>query len=56
MVFDPSFKVDKETAKDIYVDMLKGRNFEDMCAQMYYRGESSLLSLSFLPSCFLSFS
>merc|ERR1712174_152969 len=39
VVFDPSFKVDKETAKDIYVDMLKGRNFEDMCAQMYYRGK-----------------
>lgn len=39
VVFDPNFKVDKETAKAIYVDMLKGRNFEDMCAQMYYRGK-----------------
>ena len=34
-----SFKVSKEDAAAIYEDMLKGRNFEDMCAQMYYRGK-----------------
>ena len=39
VVFDPSFKVDKDEAKAMYVDMLRGRNFEDMCAQMYYRGK-----------------
>jgi len=39
VVFDPSMKVDKEAAKAIYIDMLRGRNFEDMCAQMYYRGK-----------------
>jgi len=39
VVFDSNFKIDKDAAKDIYVDMLRGRNFEDMCAQMYYRGK-----------------
>ncbi len=28
-----------ETAKDIYRDMFLGREFEEMCAQMYYRGK-----------------
>mmetsp|Transcript_10920 Transcript_10920/g.18949 ORF Transcript_10920/g.18949 Transcript_10920/m.18949 type:complete len:409 (-) Transcript_10920:591-1817(-) len=28
-----------EVAKDLYYDMLLGRDFEDMCAQMYYRGK-----------------
>ena len=28
-----------ETAKDIYRDMYLGREFEEMCAQMYYRGK-----------------
>nr|YP_010337313.1 pyruvate dehydrogenase E1 component alpha subunit [Pulvinaster venetus]UNJ16898.1 pyruvate dehydrogenase E1 component alpha subunit [Pulvinaster venetus] len=28
-----------EIIKELYEDMLLGRNFEDMCAQMYYRGK-----------------
>nr|YP_009257549.1 pyruvate dehydrogenase E1 component alpha subunit [Coeloseira compressa]ANH09632.1 pyruvate dehydrogenase E1 component alpha subunit [Coeloseira compressa] len=28
-----------EVLLDLYKDMLLGRNFEDMCAQMYYRGK-----------------
>eukprot|EP00798_Chlamydomonas_sp_ICE-L_P031178 gene31178-6322_t len=28
-----------EVAKDMYYDMRLGRDFEDMCAQMYYRGK-----------------
>lgn len=28
-----------EVAKDLYRDMRLGRDFEDMCAQMYYRGK-----------------
>jgi hypothetical protein len=28
-----------EVAKDLYYDMLLGREFEEMCAQMYYRGK-----------------
>lgn len=28
-----------ETAKDLYRDMFLGREFEEMCAQMYYRGK-----------------
>lgn len=31
--------VDKEQILDMYNDMLLGRSFEDMCAQMYYRGK-----------------
>nr|QCI06583.1 Pyruvate dehydrogenase E1 component alpha subunit [Erythroglossum lusitanicum] len=30
--------INKEKILIIYKDMLLGRNFEDMCAQMYYRG------------------
>lgn len=26
-----------EVAKDLYYDMVLGREFEEMCAQMYYR-------------------
>jgi len=33
-----------ETAKDIYRDMFLGREFEEMCAQMYYRGKCLALS------------
>ena len=29
----------KETAEKLYKDMQLGRQFEDMCAQMYYRGK-----------------
>jgi pyruvate dehydrogenase E1 component alpha subunit len=32
-------RVDKEQMLDMYNDMLLGRSFEDMCAQMYYRGK-----------------
>jgi TPP-dependent pyruvate/acetoin dehydrogenase alpha subunit len=32
-------KLDVDTAKDLYRDMRLGRDFEDMCAQMYYRGK-----------------
>jgi len=28
-----------EVARDLYKDMKLGRDFEDMCAQMYYRGK-----------------
>lgn len=28
-----------EVAKDLYYDMTLGREFEEMCAQMYYRGK-----------------
>jgi hypothetical protein len=34
-----ALEIDKETAKDLYRDMRLGRDFEDMCAQMYYRGK-----------------
>jgi TPP-dependent pyruvate/acetoin dehydrogenase alpha subunit len=32
-------ELDADTAKDLYRDMKLGRDFEDMCAQMYYRGK-----------------
>lgn len=28
-----------EVGKDLYYDMMMGREFEEMCAQMYYRGK-----------------
>jgi pyruvate dehydrogenase E1 component alpha subunit len=31
--------VDKEEGLMLYEDMVLGRTFEDMCAQMYYRGK-----------------
>ena len=31
--------VTPEVAKDLYYDMRLGREFEEMCAQMYYRGK-----------------
>nr|QCI07332.1 Pyruvate dehydrogenase E1 component alpha subunit [Leiomenia cribrosa] len=31
--------IDTDTMLGLYEDMLLGRNFEDMCAQMYYRGK-----------------
>nr|YP_009654383.1 pyruvate dehydrogenase E1 component alpha subunit [Pleurostichidium falkenbergii]QCH39670.1 pyruvate dehydrogenase E1 component alpha subunit [Pleurostichidium falkenbergii] len=31
--------LDKDNLLFLYKDMLLGRNFEDMCAQMYYRGK-----------------
>ncbi|EMS48424.1 Pyruvate dehydrogenase E1 component subunit alpha [Triticum urartu] len=31
--------VTREEALELYEDMILGRNFEDMCAQMYYRGK-----------------
>jgi pyruvate dehydrogenase E1 component alpha subunit len=31
--------VTREEALELYEDMVLGRNFEDMCAQMYYRGK-----------------
>nr|YP_010330238.1 pyruvate dehydrogenase E1 component alpha subunit [Porphyridium aerugineum]UNJ17954.1 pyruvate dehydrogenase E1 component alpha subunit [Porphyridium aerugineum] len=34
-----NIKEDKNTILELYEDMLLGRNFEDMCAQMYYRGK-----------------
>ena len=43
---EKTFKVDMErlqmnedVAKDLYRDMTLGREFEEMCAQMYYRGK-----------------
>lgn len=32
-------KLSNEHILELYEDMLLGRNFEDMCAQMYYRGK-----------------
>ena len=34
-----STEMSPETAADLYRDMMLGRDFEDMCAQMYYRGK-----------------
>ncbi len=34
-----SATVTPEVGKDLYYDMLLGREFEEMCAQMYYRGK-----------------
>lgn len=31
--------ITREEALDLYEDMVLGRSFEDMCAQMYYRGK-----------------
>ena len=31
--------INHETILSLYEDMILGRNFEDMCAQMYYRGK-----------------
>ena len=31
--------ISAEEAKALYRDMVLGRDFEDMCAQMYYRGK-----------------
>eukprot|EP01026_Neomeris_dumetosa_P021878 TRINITY_DN1904_c0_g2_i5.p1 TRINITY_DN1904_c0_g2~~TRINITY_DN1904_c0_g2_i5.p1 ORF type:complete len:457 (+),score=63.66 TRINITY_DN1904_c0_g2_i5:62-1372(+) len=35
----PGFSVTPEEAKMLYRDMYLGRQFEEMCAQMYYRGK-----------------
>ena len=37
----PSSKpsISAEVAKELYRDMVLGREFEEMCAQMYYRGK-----------------
>lgn len=35
----PSSTLTPEVAKDLYEDMVLGREFEEMCAQMYYRGK-----------------
>ena len=32
-------EMSSEEAADLYRDMMLGRDFEDMCAQMYYRGK-----------------
>ncbi|CAN6480486.1 unnamed protein product [Victoria cruziana] len=34
-----SLLITKEEALELYEDMVLGRTFEDMCAQMYYRGK-----------------
>ena len=34
-----SDQISAEQAKELYRDMVLGRDFEDMCAQMYYRGK-----------------
>lgn len=34
-----SAEMSTEEAADLYRDMMLGRDFEDMCAQMYYRGK-----------------
>ncbi|GAV75109.1 E1_dh domain-containing protein [Cephalotus follicularis] len=35
----PNLLITKEEGLEIYEDMVLGRSFEDMCAQMYYRGK-----------------
>jgi pyruvate dehydrogenase E1 component alpha subunit len=35
----PNLLITKEEGLDLYEDMILGRSFEDMCAQMYYRGK-----------------
>ncbi|KAH1081090.1 hypothetical protein J1N35_020851 [Gossypium stocksii] len=35
----PSLLITKEEGLELYEDMILGRAFEDMCAQMYYRGK-----------------
>lgn len=37
--YKDSQKIDSETLKILYRDMVLGRNFEDLCAKMYYRGK-----------------
>jgi len=39
IVSTKSATIDKEQGEDLYKDMYLGRTFEDMCAQMYYRGK-----------------
>lgn len=35
----PNAKLSSEVASELYRDMVLGREFEEMCAQMYYRGK-----------------
>ncbi|XP_073040765.1 pyruvate dehydrogenase E1 component subunit alpha-3, chloroplastic-like [Primulina eburnea] len=35
----PNLLITKEEGLELYEDMILGRTFEDMCAQMYYRGK-----------------
>ena len=35
----PAAKITSEDARTLYRDMFLGREFEEMCAQMYYRGK-----------------
>uniref|UniRef100_A0A2P2JW95 Pyruvate dehydrogenase E1 component subunit alpha n=1 Tax=Rhizophora mucronata TaxID=61149 RepID=A0A2P2JW95_RHIMU len=35
----PNLLITKEEGLELYEDMVLGRSFEDMCAQMYYRGK-----------------
>ncbi|XP_039121570.1 pyruvate dehydrogenase E1 component subunit alpha-3, chloroplastic-like [Dioscorea cayenensis subsp. rotundata] len=37
----PVPEISREVALELYEDMVLGRSFEDMCAQMYYRGKMS---------------
>lgn len=37
--YTDSKKLDSDTLKILYKDMVLGRNFEDLCAKMYYRGK-----------------
>ena len=39
IVYDQDTSINKEEVLELYQDMLLGRSFEDMCAQMYYRGK-----------------
>ena len=39
IVYDQDTRLSKEEVLGLYQDMLLGRSFEDMCAQMYYRGK-----------------
>nr|BBI37263.1 Pyruvate dehydrogenase E1 component alpha subunit [Palmaria palmata] len=39
VIHSQNYEINKEEALLIYQDMMLGRSFEDMCAQMYYRGK-----------------
>lgn len=39
LVYDKDSEIDRSDILMLYEDMVLGRSFEDMCAQMYYRGK-----------------
>ena len=39
IVYNKEAKIERSEVLMLYEDMVLGRSFEDMCAQMYYRGK-----------------